>query len=101
MDDVVANPWEDPGARRAPPRVVQVGFRPGTSDAPAEVLLRKPEVLRRVGLSAAQIYRLISRGEFPAPVKLGQNSVAWIQSEVSDWVARRIAERDAGQRGAA
>ncbi|PLG85713.1 helix-turn-helix transcriptional regulator, partial [Klebsiella quasipneumoniae] len=36
-------------------------------------LIRLPEVLERTGYGKAWIYRLISEGRFPAPVKEGAN----------------------------
>ena len=60
-------------------------------------LLRLKEVCRRTGKSRSDIYRNIAEGRFPAPVKLGERSSAWVESEISDWVAARIAERDAGR----
>lgn len=40
-------------------------------------------------ISRALVYRLISRGLFPRPVKLGKKSV-WPQSEVLEWMQREI-----------
>ena len=53
-------------------------------------IMRLPDVRRRVGLSRSTIYLRISRGEFPAPVRIGDNSVGWIASEIDDWIAARI-----------
>lgn len=62
----------------------------------AVVLERKPEVLRRTGLSNTALYSAMSRGLFPRPVSLGTGrAVAWLQSEVDAFIAARIAERDA------
>jgi prophage regulatory protein len=52
--------------------------------------MRLPDVRRRVGLSRSSIYLRISRGEFPAPVRIGDNSVAWISSEIDRWIESRI-----------
>ena len=30
---------------------------------------------------------------FPKPVRLGINSIAWVDSELEDWLAKRIAAR--------
>ncbi|WP_340618620.1 helix-turn-helix transcriptional regulator [Xenorhabdus entomophaga] len=57
-----------------------------------ENLIRLPEVKRRTGYSKAWIYKLISAGAFPKQVKLGARSVAFIESEVDNWIAQRIAE---------
>lgn len=61
-------------------------------------ILRRPEVLKKVGLCKAQLQNLINAGEFPKPVKLGgpdARAVGFIESEVDSWIDARIAERDA------
>jgi prophage regulatory protein len=32
--------------------------------------------------------------KFPKSVKLGQRSVAWVESEIDDWIDELIQERD-------
>ncbi len=54
-------------------------------------LIRLPEVQRRTGYSKAWIYKLISDGEFPKQVKIGPRSIAFIESEIDNWIAQRIA----------
>ncbi|HCR2097598.1 TPA: AlpA family transcriptional regulator [Enterobacter asburiae] len=49
-------------------------------------LIRLPEVLKRTGFGKAWIYRLISEGRFPVPVKIGVRAVAFIESEVDEWI---------------
>ena len=49
-------------------------------------LIRLPEVLKRTGFGKAWIYRLISEGRFPAPVKIGVRVVAFVESEVDEWI---------------
>ncbi|MGJ0635967.1 helix-turn-helix transcriptional regulator [Xenorhabdus bovienii] len=63
-----------------------------TLTALKENLIRLPEVQRRTGYSKAWIYKLISDGEFPKQVKIGTRSIAFIESEIDDWIAQRIAE---------
>jgi prophage regulatory protein len=55
----------------------------GSSDR----LLRLRQVLDRVGLSKATVYRKISAGEFPRPVSVGRISVRWRESDVGGWIA--------------
>jgi len=57
-------------------------------------LLRLPSVCATVGLSKSQIYRLINAGEFPAPVKIGTNSVAWPTERVRAWIDEKIQASD-------
>lgn len=60
----------------------------------ALILQRLPEVKARCGLSRSEIYRRVSMGDFPAPVKLGQRASAWPEHEVTAWIASRITARD-------
>ncbi|EPP1147206.1 helix-turn-helix transcriptional regulator [Yersinia enterocolitica] len=55
-------------------------------------LIRLPEVLLRTGYGKAWIYRLISEGRFPTQIKIGSRSVAFIESEIDDWIQAAIAE---------
>jgi prophage regulatory protein len=57
-------------------------------------LLRRPEVMRRTGLRQTRIDELERAGEFPRRVQLSIRAVAWVESEVSDYIRARIAERD-------
>lgn len=57
------------------------------TDRSTDNLLRLPAVKRRTGLSAATIYRMIDRGEFPGRVRLSVNAVAWYESDINRWVA--------------
>jgi prophage regulatory protein len=58
----------------------------------ATVILRLPSVKQRTGLSRSSIYLRISQGTFPTAVSLGGRAVGWIESEIDDWLARRVAE---------
>lgn len=40
-------------------------------------------------------HRLISAGKFPKPVKIGENTNAWPEPEIDQYLKDRIAERDA------
>jgi prophage regulatory protein len=39
---------------------------------------------------------MMAEGTFPKPVKLGARAVAWVESEVEEWILARIEERDGG-----
>jgi prophage regulatory protein len=55
-------------------------------------VLRRREVERRVGHSRSTLYGWIAAGEFPRPVRIGARTVAWVESEISDWLRARVAE---------
>lgn len=68
---------------------------------PSTSLIRINEVVAIVGLARPTIYKLMSQPEsgFPLPVKLSDSTargapVAWVLSEVQEWVRSRIAARD-------
>jgi prophage regulatory protein len=46
-------------------------------------------------LSRTMINRLRSEGRFPQSVPLGDKRVAFVRSEVTEWIAARIAARAA------
>ena len=47
-------------------------------------------VLDRVGLSKSHLYRKIKLGEFPQPVPLAPGRVAFLESEIEDWMESRL-----------
>jgi prophage regulatory protein len=57
-------------------------------------LLRRATVEAKTGLSRSTLYAAMAAGRFPKPVKLGENSVAWIADEVEAWIKARVSERD-------
>ena len=60
-------------------------------------LIRLPEVLSRTGVSAMTVWRWERAGVFPRRVRIGSNTVAWPESEVTAWCEARVAERDMRQ----
>ena len=63
----------------------------GTADALDDVsFLRLPEVKTVTGLSKSSLYALIRANSFPAPVRLGPRTVAWVRSEIKQWAAERV-----------
>ena len=52
--------------------------------------LSLPDVLGKVGLCKAMVYRLIQNEKFPAPAKIGRAS-RWSQAQVDDWMKSKLA----------
>ena len=65
-----------------------------TTSEQAIRLIRMPELKSTTGLSKSAIYDRMKEGTFPKSVSLGGQSVAWVASEVQDWVKGAISERD-------
>ena len=49
--------------------------------------LKLEEVLGLVSLSSATVYRMMSQGEFPRPVRIGVRAARWRSDEVEEWLA--------------
>lgn len=58
----------------------------------ADALVALPAVLKAVGVSKPQLYKLIRARAFPRPCKIGRAS-RWPKSEIFEWVEARKAER--------
>jgi prophage regulatory protein len=43
--------------------------------------------------SKVHLWRLEREGKFPRRVKLGENRHGWLESEIDDWIAERMASR--------
>ena len=56
-------------------------------------LIDKKELTKLVKYSPQHIARLEKAGQFPKRLRLGQNRVAWLLSEVEDWIEERLAKR--------
>ena len=52
-------------------------------------ILRMPEIIERIGISRAQVYALISCGEFPRPIRIGKRAVGWMETDIQAWINAR------------
>ncbi|MBH0040260.1 AlpA family transcriptional regulator [Pseudoalteromonas sp. SWN166] len=57
-------------------------------------LIKLKEVIQKTSLGHSSIYKFIAEKSFPKQVSLGAKSVAWVESEVDDWIEERIEERN-------
>lgn len=58
----------------------------------SKTLIRMSETMRRTGYGKAWLYKLISQDRFPKPIKIESRSIAFVESEVDDWINQRIEE---------
>ena len=56
-------------------------------------LIKLKEVIEKTSLGRSTIYEFMTKGTFPKQISLGAKSVAWVESEVDDWIMERIGER--------
>ena len=59
-------------------------------------VIRRNELLERIGLSNVQIWRMERAGKFPSRILLSTNSVGWLEHEVDGWLQDRIDARVGG-----
>ena len=57
-------------------------------------LITKRELRQIIPYTPQHILRLEKLGRFPSRIRLGENRVAWLLSEVEEWIAARIEERN-------
>ncbi|ENQ8616746.1 AlpA family transcriptional regulator [Vibrio fluvialis] len=67
-------------------RTTDIGERPMR-------FLKLKEVMEKTALSRSAIYRKMNDGEFPQSVSLGDRAVAWVESEVDEWMEERLQNR--------
>lgn len=65
------------------------------SDVVTPRLLSAKEVLQVTSISTSGLYRMMKFGTFPRSIQIGPQRVAWLESEVNEWVQQRVASRDA------
>ena len=62
------------------------------------VLLNKKDAAARIGVNPTTLLRMAREGRFPVPVRVSDYTLAefrFVESEVEEWIAARIAKRDA------
>ncbi len=70
-----------------------IAIVPDSPSSGAKRLILRREVQERTGLPRSTLYEMIAGGRFPRPVPLTPRLSAFVESEVEDWIAQRIATR--------
>jgi prophage regulatory protein len=52
-------------------------------------IIRRRPLAKQIGNSESWLDRAWRAGEFPAPVRLGDNSLGWLVSDVKAWLQSR------------
>lgn len=53
-------------------------------------LIRLSQVREMTGLSKTSIYARIAEGTFPRQIPIGPRIVAWIDSDIKEWIETQI-----------
>ena len=57
-------------------------------------VLKVKQVATEINVSVPQVYKLVSLGRFPKPIKLGERGSGWLTSEIDAWLQSKIDARD-------
>jgi prophage regulatory protein len=57
-----------------------------------DILIPIKEVVKQTSLSKVTIWRGIKKGTFPNNRRISEGRVAWVQSEISSWIADKMGE---------
>ena len=58
-----------------------------------ERFIKLDEVIYRTGLKTTSIYTLMNQGRFPKNIKLTNDRVGWLESDIDRWIDERIKAR--------
>jgi prophage regulatory protein len=75
-------PSDAPPKPRYPPAAV------GDYD-PRSTFVQRKYLPLVVGLSPVTAWRMLRRGEFPAPIQLSRGRVAWRRTDLEQWLSTR------------
>ena len=57
-------------------------------------VLKIKQVAAEINVSVPQVYKLVSLGRFPKPIKLGERGSGWLTTEIDAWLQSRVDLRD-------
>ena len=57
-------------------------------------VLKIKQVAAEINVSVPQVYKLVSLGRFPKPIKLGERGSGWLVTEIDAWLKTRVDLRD-------
>lgn len=88
-------PWQPISIGSAEPKIDLFEYKileiplMNTQPESSNRLIRLVEVLRIIGLSRSQLYKMQNDGLFPRSIKLSARAVAWREAEVLNWCFSR------------
>ena len=61
-------------------------------------IISKRQLKELVLYSSQHVARLEKAGQFPLRVQLGPNRVGWVETEIMDWLQKRLDDREKPER---
>jgi len=52
-------------------------------------ILRIRDLIEEIGVSKATLYRMVSTGSFPPPIRIAKRAVGWRREDVDRWLQSR------------
>ncbi len=56
--------------------------------------LRLKEVIAVTALSRSSIYKFMNEQRFPQSLSLGDRAVAWVETEIEEWMEEKLQQRE-------
>ena len=56
-------------------------------------LIRERERARMTGVPRSTWYLRMKQGTAPKPVPIGEQAVAWVEDELSEWIGQQVEKR--------
>ena len=81
--------------RRVPEQSINGDCDMAATKPPLKIIRRKV-VEDRTGYTRSTIYSEMAVGRFPKQIKLGPRSVGWLEEDIEEWIAARVAEAKGG-----
>jgi prophage regulatory protein len=74
-------------------QIFEEGARPRPRDV--DRVVGQEDLYARFGIKASRstIWRWVKNKSFPRPIRLGENKICWLESEIEAWLRKRARER--------
>ena len=63
----------------------------------AKSFIRPKDAAQKAGISISHLYVLVSKKQFPQPIKISERITAFVESEIDEWIVSKMeSSRSAG-----
>lgn len=57
-------------------------------------VLRMKDLVEKLSICRSSIYNLINAGDFPPSFRIHKQSVGWLESDIDEWIMKRMSGGD-------